>query len=114
MPVTRNARWPGNNHPALDKSAAGGKPAAGAPESWGGSGPEGQTADGDFLAQITWFQRRFGLSDLMFLRLLSATPDRHLLRRLRTGSWPRATTVARVRAAMAAYSKANCAKAGGR
>lgn len=108
MPVTRNSRWPGNSHPAL------GKPVAVVPESWGGDSPDEQIADGDLLQQITRFQRRFGLSDMIFLRLLSTRPDRLLLRRLRAGAWPRAITVARARAAMAAYSKASCAKAGGR
>lgn len=97
MPVTRNAGWPGKNHPAVSGSS-------GASESWGaGVGAALVAADGlDLLGEITRFIRRHGLSDADYGRLIK---DQHFLRRLRGGGWPKASNIARQCAIMAAYDR---------
>ena len=115
MPVTRNSVWPGKNHPALGGSS-------GVGESWG-AGPSrrasallrmsGGVADaagaaaiaadgGELLGQITRFMQRQGLSDGDYGRLIK---DLKFLERLRGGSWPKASNIARQRAIMAAYDR---------
>lgn len=98
MPVTRNSGWPGKNHPALGGSS-------GARESWGAGGaglPPVADAGADLLGQITRFMQRHGLSDWDYGQLIK---DQCFLVRLRGGSCPRASNIARQRAVMAAYDR---------